>query len=173
MTSTTIGSPSIKTPRAAGVRRLAAAIATTLLLAGGLATVSGAVSAPASAATCRSYNYSAGGTSTCIIYIQRMLNTLSANYGNLYYAESPRGKQLVVDGSFGANTKYVVTTFQRVEGLTADGIVGPQTWTRLCSVVSEHTFVLLHAVPGMARRPRGSLVRWVLTARRLGKQSRV
>lgn len=122
-------------------RRVATGLATIAVVSGALVATSAATAAPASAATtCRSYVYSYGGTSTCITYIQRMLNALSWGWGNLYYLESPHGKQLTVDGAYGANTKYVVTQFQQAERnlrytITVDGIVGPQTWSRLCSEV--------------------------------------
>lgn len=36
-----------------------------------------------------------------------------------------------VDGIFGTGTKQGVTCFQKNNGLTADGIVGSQTWSKL------------------------------------------
>jgi peptidoglycan hydrolase-like protein with peptidoglycan-binding domain len=42
-----------------------------------------------------------------------------------------RGHQIAVDGDFGPQTEQAVKTFQQNHGLTADGIVGPQTWPRL------------------------------------------
>lgn len=41
------------------------------------------------------------------------------------------GSRLGVDGDFGENTTDAVKRFQRLAGLTADGIVGQQTWTAL------------------------------------------
>ena len=41
------------------------------------------------------------------------------------------GYELVVDGVFGKKTEEAVKDFQRNNGLTADGIVGPKTWTAL------------------------------------------
>ena len=40
-------------------------------------------------------------------------------------------KYLAIDGAFGPLTTDAVTGFQGPIGLTADGIVGPQTWNRL------------------------------------------
>jgi peptidoglycan hydrolase-like protein with peptidoglycan-binding domain len=38
-----------------------------------------------------------------------------------------------IDGSFGAQTENAVKSFQQANGLTADGIAGPQTWQALPS----------------------------------------
>ena len=41
------------------------------------------------------------------------------------------GETLAVDGKFGAKTEEAVKTFQKKNGLKADGIAGPQTWAAL------------------------------------------
>ena len=41
------------------------------------------------------------------------------------------GKVLALDNSFGGNTEYAVKSFQKANGLTADGIVGAKTWDKL------------------------------------------
>ena len=43
-----------------------------------------------------------------------------------------------IDGIFGPYTENAVMKFQQDYGLTADGIVGPQTWGKLCSIVITH-----------------------------------
>lgn len=37
----------------------------------------------------------------------------------------------LVDGDFGGGTESAIKMFQEAEGLTVDGVVGPQTWKRL------------------------------------------
>lgn len=52
---------------------------------------------------------------------------------NFYVAANVGGKQLVVDGDFGAKTEEAVRSVQRNVGLTVDGIAGSRTWTFLLS----------------------------------------
>ena len=54
--------------------------------------------------------------------VQEYLNTLAGAY------PLPR---VTVDGIYGPATENAVQAFQRLFGLTADGIVGPRTWERL------------------------------------------
>ncbi|MBR3645974.1 MAG: glucosaminidase domain-containing protein [Lachnospiraceae bacterium] len=41
------------------------------------------------------------------------------------------GARLVVDGSYGSLTEIAVISFQKMRGIRADGITGPQTWAEL------------------------------------------
>lgn len=41
--------------------------------------------------------------------------------------------QLDVDGDFGPETETAVRNYQTIMGLAVDGIVGPETWTSLCT----------------------------------------
>lgn len=41
-----------------------------------------------------------------------------------------------IDGYFGANTARAVRSFQSQQGLSSDGIVGCQTWTRLTGIAN-------------------------------------
>ncbi|MBE6985707.1 MAG: spore cortex-lytic protein [Ruminococcaceae bacterium] len=59
-----------------------------------------------------------------VVRLQVMLNRIGQNYPAI-----PRISN--VDGIFGAQTENAVRTFQRIFGLTADGIVGKATWYRL------------------------------------------
>ncbi|MEF3365338.1 peptidoglycan-binding protein [Methylocystis sp. 9N] len=55
----------------------------------------------------------------------------------LQYLLRARGHNAVVDGAFGAKTEAAVKAFQASQGLTADGIVGPKTWTALVVEVKK------------------------------------
>lgn len=48
------------------------------------------------------------------------------------YLLRARGYRVGADGRFGSQTSLAVKRFQRANGLTADGSVGPQTWPLLC-----------------------------------------
>lgn len=47
------------------------------------------------------------------------------------------GHHLIIDGDFGPATRRMVIEFQRDQGLTADGIVGPKTWGVLESLAGR------------------------------------
>ena len=59
-----------------------------------------------------------GSISTYVLIAQDDLNTLGLRTGGL-------------DGIFGAATQNAVISYQRSRGLTADGIVGCNTWRSL------------------------------------------
>ena len=61
-----------------------------------------------------------GSRGRSVALIQRALNRISQNF--------PAIPKLTVDGIYGAGTQSAVTTFQRVFGLEADGVVGRNTW---------------------------------------------
>jgi peptidoglycan hydrolase-like protein with peptidoglycan-binding domain len=47
------------------------------------------------------------------------------------YNWSVLSPKIAEDGSFGPLTRAAIVRFQRCVGITADGIVGPVTWSRL------------------------------------------
>lgn len=55
----------------------------------------------------------------------------------LQYLLRHRGYTLAVDGAFGSGTASSVRGFQSANGLSADGIVGPATWSRLILTVRQ------------------------------------
>lgn len=59
-----------------------------------------------------------------VAVLQDALNTLGYNAGN-------------IDGVFGANTKNAVLRYQRDNALTADGIVGCNTWKSITQKVAS------------------------------------
>ncbi|HKU18608.1 MAG TPA: peptidoglycan-binding domain-containing protein [Candidatus Saccharimonadales bacterium] len=104
---------------------LFASMALTLVVSGFVVTRP----ATASAATCKQLVFRQSSThQTCVTYIQRMLNDMRSQQVVL--------PQLSVDGYFGPKTKANVMSFQHVEHIGVDGIVGPQTWTHLCNPVN-------------------------------------
>jgi peptidoglycan hydrolase-like protein with peptidoglycan-binding domain len=48
-----------------------------------------------------------------------------------------RNHPVTVDGIFGPNTEAAVKAFQQSKNLSADGIVGPQTWPKLVVQVKQ------------------------------------
>ncbi len=57
--------------------------------------------------------------------VQEVLRAVSAT--------SSDGRELAIDGKYGAKTRQAVMSFQRRNHLTVDGKVGQQTWARLAS----------------------------------------
>ena len=62
-----------------------------------------------------------GSTGPNVVVLQVSLNRIAQNYPAI-------PKIPAVDGIFGSRTEAAVRAFQRIFGLTADGIVGPATW---------------------------------------------
>lgn len=62
-----------------------------------------------------------GSTGPNVVTLQVALNRISQNYPAI-------PKIPTTDGIFGPRTQSAVTAFQRIFGLTPDGIVGPATW---------------------------------------------
>ena len=69
-------------------------------------------------------NLRLGTAGNDVAFIQRRLNRISVNYPAI-------PKISPVDGIFGIETENAVREFQRVFGLSADGIVGKATWYRI------------------------------------------
>lgn len=73
-----------------------------------------------------------GSTGTIVQYLQSTLKTLGFYSGN-------------IDGIFGNQTKNSVIIFQREFGISADGIVGPNTWNKLSSFFTSFLQIFLMA----------------------------
>lgn len=50
-----------------------------------------------------------------------------------------KGFNVATDGDFGPKTKAAVISFQRANGLSADGVVGPKTWAKLNAAAPKPT----------------------------------
>ena len=64
-----------------------------------------------------------GSTGDSVRCIQSYLNTISAKTGS--------SQSITVDGQYGNATTTMVLQFQAANGLTADGKVGSNTWSKL------------------------------------------
>ena len=73
-----------------------------------------------------------GSTGPNVVIIQTSLNRISQNYPAI-----PKIQK--VDGIYGPKTESSVREFQRIFGLTPDGIVGPATWYRLVRLYTAVT----------------------------------
>lgn len=65
-----------------------------------------------------------GSTGPNVVVVQTSINRISQNYPAI-------PKIPAVDGIYGSRTEASVRAFQRIFGLTPDGIVGPATWYEL------------------------------------------
>lgn len=70
-----------------------------------------------------------GSSGASVLKMQRYLNYIANTYTNI-----PR---VATDGIFGSATRNAVVAFQRQFGLTADGIIGQQTWNRIVQVYND------------------------------------
>ena len=67
------------------------------------------------------YDLSTGSSGSKVLQLQQQLNRIAQNYPAI-------PKIPAIDGIFGSRTEASVRALQQIFGLTADGIVGPQTW---------------------------------------------
>ncbi|MDR2940329.1 MAG: peptidoglycan-binding protein [Clostridiales bacterium] len=67
-----------------------------------------------------------GSSGESVLKIQSCLNNISNSY--------PSIPKLTEDGKFGAGTERAIIEFQRLFGLTQDGVVGQATWSKIISL---------------------------------------
>ncbi len=96
---------------------------------------------------CVAQNYYYGKTGVCVTNIQTMLNgfadaaNIQRNYSYNYSpgcAPAYPGyiSKISEDNVFGSITKRSVQTYQKATCLSADGVVGPKTWSNLCYTIA-------------------------------------
>jgi len=98
-----------------------------------------------------------GSSGDAVKLIQNYLNAISE--GLNLQAVIPI---VTADGIFGRATEEQVRAFQRVFGLTADGIIGPSTWH---SIIDQFNLLNVDTYPGVALRvgSRGADVQKIQT----------
>lgn len=76
--------------------------------------------------TCRDRNITLrrGSTGPCVETVQKLM-TAFKNFND------PSWPVLRVDGQYGPQTEATVRKYQKLSGIAADGVVGPQTWRAL------------------------------------------
>jgi peptidoglycan hydrolase-like protein with peptidoglycan-binding domain len=73
-----------------------------------------------------------GSTGPNVVILQTSLNRIAQNYPAI-------PKVPAVDGAFGSKTRASVIAFQKVFGLTPDGVVGPATWYKIVRLYTAVT----------------------------------
>jgi peptidoglycan hydrolase-like protein with peptidoglycan-binding domain len=68
---------------------------------------------------------------------QEQLASTGEDVKTVQYLVTAHGHPTTVDGDYGPKTQAAVEAFQSSQGLTADGIVGPQTWPQLIIQVQQ------------------------------------
>ncbi|MEO5948958.1 MAG: peptidoglycan-binding domain-containing protein [Candidatus Saccharimonas sp.] len=85
-----------------------------------------------SASSCIGKTYKVNSTSTCVKYAQVLLNYKIGK-------DAPNIAKVSTDGVFGPKTLSAVKAFQKYWGLSADGVIGKNTWASLCSAQMGYT----------------------------------
>ena len=98
-----------------------------VMMTSGVVAVVGPTVEKANAASCRYYTYGYGSRGWCVQQLQILLK--GPSWGTSGYFT----KSLAVDGIYGQNTRAAVIKYQRNFPIANDGIVGPQTWGKICN----------------------------------------
>jgi len=145
-------------------RRLALALTT--IVAASVVGAVGIVTPAHASSRCVDNVYGYGGYSTCVGYIQTLLNWFKigpdSTCGHPVFNLTP----LTVDNSFGTKTRSATIYFQRYFCLGVDGYVGPQTWRVLCGPSRARASPVL-PVGYRARRRLQHLIRTTFPGRSL------
>ena len=91
-----------------------------------------------------------GSTGTGVRILQYILSVISAY--------DPAFDAAAIDGFFGPDTRQAVETYQRIAGLSVDGVVGEDTWNSLKLAYSKLSEVFAPPVPLFPLDPNQNLV---------------
>lgn len=90
-----------------------------------------------------------GSSGSEVARMQTYLNALRT-------AQYPTLPRLTVDGRFGASTRQAVEAFQALKGLTADGVIGRNTWDAIVCAYNNIASGSANTYPGIALRQGSS-----------------
>ncbi|MER7046350.1 peptidoglycan-binding domain-containing protein [Streptomyces jumonjinensis] len=125
--------PDCRTPRSSRPSRLAAALAAVMALAATTAIAAPAqATAPAPAAVDAAASRAAADTWPVLRAGQKGVTVTALQHLLVF-----RGQVLTVDGDFGPTTTAKVKAFQQAQGLSADGVVGVDTWSALITTLQS------------------------------------
>jgi peptidoglycan hydrolase-like protein with peptidoglycan-binding domain len=122
--------------------RLRTALAAALILGASVA-IPIATSGTAEAASCNT-TATSDWSNNCLV------STSSYSHSNFVvviqtivqiYDQDHCGPLIAIDGYYGSDTANAVKCWQSGHGLSADGVVGPQTWSSLGNALSYYTAV--------------------------------
>ncbi len=83
--------------------------------------------------------YIGDGYSNNSYYVEGVQSSLDAlNRTSLSYGDTLSCYPGFIDGLWGTNTRSAVRSFQSYTGLSADGVVGPNTWTKFIYMLNYY-----------------------------------
>lgn len=79
--------------------------------------------------------------------------SLMQTYLNALNAQHPQIGRLTVDAKYGSTTEAAVRRYQAIKGLSADGVIGRDTWNAIVSEYNTYNPAGSNTYPGTVMRP--------------------